>query len=239
MKVNGLIGMAVFFASMVLSSGAISDQVKVPQIYGQPYHKARKAIISEGWQPAQTVSSIDVGEIFGQAKYFFDLGYREINDCALTGAVPCVMYFASPYGKVLKVVTLGEATLKGEDFPVVESFMIVDSLPVNKDIAVQDSDPEGDKLDYVNFCEDVSGWFDKAGQARDRGFSYKEWSSYLGQVYAKKMLNDRKDSPDYFYFMNRGSAYAYSLASHATPQELRRIGRNECLENKGRGPSFY
>lgn len=113
--------------SIAQKATAEPDNYKVPEITNLNYAKARLMLIQAGWKPAPTVGVND--ELWGQAKVFQDAGFREINDCAGTGSAPCIMYFRDLRGNVLKVVTQGEATLEGADFPVVDNYQLVDHLP--------------------------------------------------------------------------------------------------------------
>lgn len=116
-----------FLAGLSLAFLQVANASSVAVITGMPYNKARELLMSTGWQPVSTVLPND--ELFGQAKQFREIGYNEVNDCAGTGASPCVFYFKNADGGKLKVVTLGESDLKGEDFPKVDNYDLVEVLP--------------------------------------------------------------------------------------------------------------
>lgn len=115
------------------------QQTKIPVITGLKYNKAREMLMAQGWQPAVTVSLNRKMESI-QAELFRSAGYPEVNDCAGTGLSPCVFYFRDAYGKKLKVVTVGESDVKGDDFPRVDVYELVSELPT--DDGPSPSEPE-------------------------------------------------------------------------------------------------
>ena len=87
---------------------------------------ARKAILAAGWQLLVTVSPQDVeGELFGQAKRFWDKGYREVESCAGTGSSPCAFSFSDAYGNTLRVTTTGEEDPSMKRYARVSNFEFV------------------------------------------------------------------------------------------------------------------
>lgn len=102
------------------------NHAKVPAIAEFTYHKARKAILAAGWQPLVTVRYQDVDqELFGQAKGFWEKGYREIESCAGSGLVPCAFSFSDAYGNTLRVITTGEEKPSIKAYARVSSFEFV------------------------------------------------------------------------------------------------------------------
>lgn len=236
-----------FFVVMAFSSGAFSGEIELPQIYGKPYHKAREELVNRGWQPAQTVSSESINEGLGQAKDFFNSGYVEINDCAPTGSSPCIAYFKSQYGKFLKVVTMGESGFRGDDFPVVDSAEIIESIPEYKYLAGENNIPDQDRYKkipqqevsiYSELCEDVSEWYLKAGRARANSISKEEWQAYKRDVIEGWIVRgiDMRTLSTYVSFMSHADVYAYHYFKDATPRELKEMGRKICLDNNGELP---
>lgn len=127
MNLKKILPASLLAAGIAFGSPAYADQAKIPVITGLPYSQARAMLIAEGWQPAQSRSPN--AQWYGQAKAFDSAGFWEIYNCAATEAAPCDLYFHDAYGGYLKVVTAGEATMKGDDFPIVDSFLPVKRLP--------------------------------------------------------------------------------------------------------------
>jgi hypothetical protein len=74
----------------------------VPLSEGMAYREARQGLLRQGWQPnlqgdPPNLQSTAVRELF-------DLGYREIKDCAGTGEGPCRFEFTNQAGQLLVVV---------------------------------------------------------------------------------------------------------------------------------------
>ena len=74
----------------------------VPLTEGMAYREARQRLLRQGWQPnlqgdPPNLQSTAVRELF-------DLGYREIKDCAGTGEGPCRFEFINQAGQLLVVV---------------------------------------------------------------------------------------------------------------------------------------
>jgi hypothetical protein len=81
---------------------------KLPLQKGMTYKEARQIVIKQGWQPnlqgEPNLRSLAV-------KSLFDLGYKEIKDCAGTGEGRCRFEFINQQGQLLVVVTAGSNRL--------------------------------------------------------------------------------------------------------------------------------
>ncbi|WP_423357844.1 hypothetical protein [Pseudomonas citronellolis] len=121
------IALGAFFS--IVAQGVFADQqLDIPIITELKYNKAREILIAHGWQPAITVN-LNKKMLDPQAELFRKVGYVEINDCAGTGASPCVLYFKNATGAKLKVNTIGESNITGDDFPIVSNYEIVSEIP--------------------------------------------------------------------------------------------------------------
>jgi hypothetical protein len=99
---------------------------KVPAIAEFTYHNARKALLVAGWQPLQSVRWQEVDErLSGQAREFWEKGYVEVQDCAGTGAAPCVFLFKDVYGNRLSVTTAGQEYPEAKSYARVTGFEFV------------------------------------------------------------------------------------------------------------------
>ncbi|WP_427144064.1 hypothetical protein ACQCLI_12755 [Pseudomonas nitroreducens] len=134
-KANGILLASLISA---LSHMAQAGQPEIPVITGVQYNKARELLISKGWQPVATVSPNEKFES-DQAEQFRKAGFIEINDCAPTGASPCILYFKSATGEKLKVITVGESNVQGDDFPSVSNYELVSSIPGQDEAANTES----------------------------------------------------------------------------------------------------
>ncbi|WP_432722671.1 hypothetical protein R0381_001539 [Jeongeupia wiesaeckerbachi] len=89
-----------------------AQHATLPAISKLTYHKARKALLSAGWQPLQTKSfkeaKADPDFEYGNGQQFWTKGYVEIESCAPTGLAPCAFLFKDEYGNRLRVTTAGE-----------------------------------------------------------------------------------------------------------------------------------
>ncbi|MCU0653069.1 MAG: hypothetical protein MUD10_02310 [Candidatus Pacebacteria bacterium] len=99
------------------------EGLPIPKVEGLTYHKARIEIIKSGWRPLQTNS--DDNELSGQAKNFFDAGYKEVDDCAGTGKAYCRFLFKDSCANIIKVVTAGEEIPKLNAFAAVEGITVM------------------------------------------------------------------------------------------------------------------
>jgi hypothetical protein len=93
------------------ATSSVGGEVSVPQVYGRTYDEARTLLIQAGWIPAKHHwlygDSIQVKS--GNGPVFWERGYLELDACAGTGAANCRFRFIDPSGRVLVVVTEGEA----------------------------------------------------------------------------------------------------------------------------------
>lgn len=85
----------------------------VPAVKHMIYDRARKKIIANGWKPRvtnQTDDQIaDLRTIPGNnADVFWSRGYREVENCAVTGMSACNFHFIDDFGNRLMVGTIGE-----------------------------------------------------------------------------------------------------------------------------------
>lgn len=89
-----------------------SKHAKLPTVTGFTYHKARKALLSAGWQPLQTKSfneaNTDPDISSGNGALFWKKGYIEVEACAGTGIAACAFLFNDAYGNRLRITTAGE-----------------------------------------------------------------------------------------------------------------------------------
>lgn len=98
----------------------------IPKTIGMTYHKARKKLLSHGWQPFQTIRWQDKDrELIGHGKTFWEQGYVEVENCYATGMSRCSFLFTDVYGNTLKVTTSGEEYPKAKAFSVVEKTAFV------------------------------------------------------------------------------------------------------------------
>ena len=121
-----------FALNVIAEQEAEIPKIEIPTITNVKYNKARELLIEKGWQPARTVNpnellSADSMDI--QAKAFWKAGYEGINACAGSGASPCVLYFKSAIGPILRVNTIGESSVTGDDFPIVSNYEVVSEIP--------------------------------------------------------------------------------------------------------------
>jgi hypothetical protein len=95
----------------------------IPKVEGSTYHKAHLEIIKSGWQPLQTNS--DDNDLHGQAKTFFDIGYKEVGDCAGTGLGICRFHFKDNCSNIINVITAGEEVPEMSAYAVVKNAIIM------------------------------------------------------------------------------------------------------------------
>lgn len=99
-----------------------------PQIINLTYDQARKKIIAAGWRPWITRepdgSMRGIVEYGGNEKVFWSRGYREVENCAPTGAAPCNFYFVDDLGNRLEVGS------EGEEDPEFDFHAVVNSVHV-------------------------------------------------------------------------------------------------------------
>ena len=83
----------------------------VPRIEGLAYPEARLRLRRSGWRPLihPTAASGNSDLRTGNGPFVSERGWREAVSCAGTGLAPCLFRFRGPRGRVIEVVTLGEA----------------------------------------------------------------------------------------------------------------------------------
>jgi hypothetical protein len=69
-----------------------------------PYEKARNLLIQQGWQPNLQGDPPNLNDT--TVRELFDLGYKEVKDCAGTGLGPCLFEFTNEAGEQLNVSTI-------------------------------------------------------------------------------------------------------------------------------------
>ena len=108
-----MIGVAAF--SLLLDF----DAADIPAMIGQPYSKAREALISAGWEaPA---AERDCG---AEWRENVCTTYQETESCSGTGMGFCAFRFVDADGKAMRVVTTGET---------VETLVVHDAFAVTGD----------------------------------------------------------------------------------------------------------
>ena len=111
--------LVVLLFSLVTSIALAKDKpcrparhAKLPAITGFTYRKARKVLLSAGWQPLQTKSfneaERDPDISSGNGLLFWHRGYVEVEACAGTGVAACAFLFKDAYGNHLRITTAGE-----------------------------------------------------------------------------------------------------------------------------------
>ena len=102
---------------------------KLPVVAEITYHKARKMLLSAGWQPLQTKSFNDAKNdpdiSSGNGAIFWEKGYVEVEGCAGSGVAPCAFLFKDAYGNKLRVTTAGEEYPKEKTFAKVTGAQFV------------------------------------------------------------------------------------------------------------------
>lgn len=106
-----------------------TKHAKLPSVTEFTYHKARKALLSAGWQPLQTKSlseaKTDPDVSSGNGALFWERGYVEVEACAGTGTAPCAFLFTDVYGNRLRVTTAGEEYPKEKAYAMVTGLKFV------------------------------------------------------------------------------------------------------------------
>ena len=106
-----------------------SKHAKLPAVIEFTYHKARKALLSAGWQPLQTKSfneaNTDPDISSGNGALFWEKGYIEVEACAGSGIAPCAFLFKDAYGNRLRVTTAGEEYPKEKAYAKVTGLQFV------------------------------------------------------------------------------------------------------------------
>ncbi len=78
---------------------------------GMPYGEARKILIQQGWQPNLSDRNGEIPNENSGIKAIYDLGYKEINDCAGSGLGLCKFEFINSKGELLVVLTTSDVEL--------------------------------------------------------------------------------------------------------------------------------
>lgn len=100
--------------SKLASEDAVCQgRAKVPNVYGMPIDKARKALAAKGWNPVRAKASGDPRQAA-----LFKHGVIETDDCSGTGLAYCSYSYASTAGK-LSLTTMGE-----DDLPSVADYSV-------------------------------------------------------------------------------------------------------------------
>ena len=102
---------------------------KLPPITELSYSKARKKLLTAGWQPSQTKSLNEANEdpdiSSGNGPLFWKRGYVELESCSGTGVAACAFLFKDAYGNHLRVTTAGEQIPKEKAYATVTGFRFV------------------------------------------------------------------------------------------------------------------
>lgn len=100
--------------SKIASEDAVCQgRAKVPNVYGMPIDKARKALAAKGWNPVRAKASGDPRQAA-----LFKRGVIETDDCSGTGLAYCSYSYTSTVGK-LSLTTMGE-----DDLPSVADYSV-------------------------------------------------------------------------------------------------------------------
>jgi hypothetical protein len=102
---------------------------KLPVITGLTYHKARKKMLADGWQPVQIKSfneaDSDPDINRGNGRIFWKKGYVEVEACSGTGVAACSFLFKDVFGNRVRVSTAGEELPRQRAFARVTGFDFV------------------------------------------------------------------------------------------------------------------
>jgi hypothetical protein len=105
---------------------------KLPPITEMVYAKARKKLLTAGWQPIRTKSFNDAAEHpdirYGNGLLFWRRGYIELESCSGTGMGACAFLFKDAYGNRLRVTTAGEELPKEKAYARVTGLQFVCDL---------------------------------------------------------------------------------------------------------------
>lgn len=118
-----------FAASMALAQDKPCQpnrHARFPAITDLTYHKARKRLLTAGWQPLQTKSfneaDTDPEIKYGNGRIFWKRGYVEVEACSGTGVAACTFLFKDAFGNRLRVTTAGEELPKEKAYVRVTGF---------------------------------------------------------------------------------------------------------------------
>ena len=124
-----LVGSTIGFALAKEKPCNPPKHARLPAITEFTYHKARKVLLSAGWQPLQTKSfneaKTDPDISSGNGALFWEKGYIEVEACAGTGVAACAFLFKDAYGNRLRVTTAGEEYPKHKTYAKVTGFQFV------------------------------------------------------------------------------------------------------------------
>ncbi|WP_455233305.1 hypothetical protein [Geopseudomonas aromaticivorans] len=230
MQLNKLFAATLLTSCLVGGPAAHAESAKIPAIAGKPYNQAREMLIAEGWKPAPSHSANE--ELFGQVRAFMAAGFNEIYDCAGAGAAPCIVYFRDSSTLTLKVVTVGESELKGEDFPIVDSFSLVSEVPsTDPEAAISPQAPttQGWGNSTIDeWCKNVGNWYRLSGKARDGGISERDWRNQIAGLMA--MVNN--PPIEQHRYMQAGTTVAFQFRPPLSLDELQAMGENTCYQDE-------
>ena len=106
-----------------------NKHARVPAITELTYPKARKRLLSAGWQPLRTKSfneaDTDPDISYGNGQLFWRRGYLEVESCSGTGVAACAFLFKDAYGNRLRVTTAGEELPKEKAYARVTGLRFV------------------------------------------------------------------------------------------------------------------
>ena len=102
---------------------------RLPAVTELTYSRARKKLLTAGWQPFQTKSfneaAADPDIQSGNGPLFWKRGYVELEACSGTGVAACAFLFRDAYGNYLRVTTAGEGLPKEKAYARVTGFQFV------------------------------------------------------------------------------------------------------------------
>ena len=99
---------SLFLITFLFSPSCVDAQDGHSMMINMSYHKARKIVLENSWGSEKSANKYE--DIGASAKYFRDLGYDEVEDCAGSGLLICTFYFQNEKGEFLRIETAGEYT---------------------------------------------------------------------------------------------------------------------------------
>jgi hypothetical protein len=121
-----------FAANIALSQNkpcCPGKHARLPAITELSYNKARKRLLTAGWQPLRTKfynqADTDPDIAYGNGHVFWQRGYVEVEACSGTGVAACSFLFRDAYGNRLRVITEGEELPKEKAYATVTGFRFV------------------------------------------------------------------------------------------------------------------
>jgi hypothetical protein len=101
---------AALLCAAAAAAGAEARPAGVPRIEGLAYPAARARLIRAGWRPLVEPGARAAGALeSGNGPFVRARGWREAVDCSGSGLGSCLFRFRGPRGRVIEVVTAGEA----------------------------------------------------------------------------------------------------------------------------------